>query len=91
MPDRDFSQPTAQAVLTLKDPPRHRQLSRLLPCGTLGPKRGRLQCAVYLKRSRAGSAQLREILQSLNPRSGGAARTRSRRGSFLRLANSRSH
>jgi hypothetical protein len=91
MSDRDFSQSTAHAVLTLKEAPRRGQVSRLLPCGTLGPKRGSLRCTVFLKRSRTGNAQLREILQSLKPRPGGTTRARSRRGSFLRLVNGRSH
>jgi hypothetical protein len=91
MSQRDYPHSATPALLRLKDAPRRERLTRLLRCGTLDLNRGHLRCTVFLKRSRAGNAQLREMLQSLKPRPGGAARARSRRGAFLRLVNHRSH
>lgn len=93
MLNHNLSDPRKWPQLTLKQAPRHTQLSRLLPCGKLEQKRNGLACTVFLKRTRAQQSKLLQTASSAPKRAERAAagRTHSRRGSFLRLASIRSH
>jgi hypothetical protein len=83
---------TTQTPLTLKDVAHPSRKSRLLPCGTVNRKHSGLACKVFVKRTRSSADKV--LMRSLQqpPQEGhkqknGSGRQRSRRGSFLRLAN----